>query len=110
MLCCALVAPHVSATALQLLASSLDLFHLDSGGNSINGALRPAHSQGIDARTGPRMSFSWNRVEGGAVETSFSSVGGARGLAAVFVSATVDIVPPSSLLPTPSMYAQPPHP
>jgi hypothetical protein len=43
MLCCALVAPHVSATALQLLASSLDLFHLDSGGNSITGALRPAH-------------------------------------------------------------------
>ena len=43
MLCCSLVAPHVSATALQLLASSLDLFHLDSGGNSITGTFCPTH-------------------------------------------------------------------
>jgi hypothetical protein len=33
----------VSATAPQLLASSLDLFHLDSGSSSITGDLHPTH-------------------------------------------------------------------
>ena len=68
---------------------------------------RRTGSQGTDARTGStghRLSFSWAPGAGGTVDTSFGSTAGARGLGGVFVSATVDIVPPSSLLPTPSMH------
>lgn len=67
---------------------------------------RRAGSQGTEMRhggTGHRLSFSWGQGAAGAADTSFNSAGAGRGLAAVFVSATVDIVPPSSLLPTPSM-------
>ncbi len=54
--------------------------------------------------SGHRLSFSWGQGSGGIADTSFNSATGGRALPGVFVSATVDIVPPSSLLPTPSMH------